>query len=334
MKGFAAFALATLFGSMGASAALPPYAQITDGDNGLVDTCSASNVPVSVDGTVNVPAGTSYQYFVYGISDPSNDPPDPSKGPYAPVGSGTLTLLYKSPVLTGPVTLNAGRLVLGTPADWYSSATPSLPAGSTIQVQILAYPTASGTGTPTANSTISWGCTAGNVIFVGNGGNAVGFAGGGNDSAIEFFNNTSKLYFMSTDPAEIAALDSGAIAGWARTGQSFAVFTSAVFGSSPVCRYYFPSTGAHFYSASPAECAAIPAIVPGAILETASAFYVDLPDGSGACPANTIAVYRLFDGRADLGHRYTDSMSIRNQMIAQGYILEGSGAGANMCVPN
>ena len=104
-------------------------------------------------------------------------------------------------------------------------------------------------------------------------------------------------------------------------------------GSSPVCRYYFPSTGAHFFSASPAECAAVN--VPGAILETASAFYVDLPDASGACPVNTRPVYRLFDGKADLGHRYTNSATIRDQMIAQGYILEGSGAsGANMCVPN
>ncbi len=67
--------------------------------------------------------------------------------------------------------------------------------------------------------------------------------------------------------------------------------------------------------------------------ETPSAFYIGLPDtGSGACPAGTNAVYRLWNGRADSNHRYTTDLNIRAAMIARGYVPEGYGPlGVAMC---
>jgi hypothetical protein len=110
-----------------------------------------------------------------------------------------------------------------------------------------------------------------------------------------------------------------------------------------VCRYYIPPEhgNSHFFSASPAECNAIAARVgfdpnySGYILETSAAFYIPLPDTrTGACPSGTVPVYRLWNGRADLDHRYTISATIKAAMIAQGYIAEGYGPNqVTMCVP-
>ena len=57
------------------------------------------------------------------------------------------------------------------------------------------------------------------------------------------------------------------------------------------------------------------------------------PDhATGACPDGTIAVYRLFNQRADANHRYTTDPAVRAQMIARGYVPEGYGPeGVAMC---
>ena len=56
----------------------------------------------------------------------------------------------------------------------------------------------------------------------------------------------------------------------------------------------------------------------------------------GSCPDNTLAVYRLYNngqGGAP-NHRYTTDVTIRMQMIAQGWIPEGYGPlGVIMCSP-
>ncbi len=70
------------------------------------------------------------------------------------------------------------------------------------------------------------------------------------------------------------------------------------------------------------------------VLESSDLFYIALPDANGACPSGTIAVYRLFNNRADVDHRYTTDPQIRAQMISEGYIAEGYGPSATiMCAP-
>ena len=146
---------------------------------------------------------------------------------------------------------------------------------------------------------------------------------------------------MSTDADEIAALDSGRIAGWSRTGLTLGAWASAAEGASPVCRFYLPpaSGDSHFFSASPQECDETRAKFPTLEFESPSAFFIALPTTTGptagACPAGTVPVYRVFNNRGEPNHRYTTSRAIRDQMVARGYIAEGYGDDAViMCAPS
>lgn len=162
-------------------------------------------------------------------------------------------------------------------------------------------------------------------------------------TAVEFYNASLRHYFISNLQPDIDALDSGRIAGWARTGLSFYTFANPGPGLNPVCRFYIPPQhgDSHFFSADPAECARIQNRIgfdpnySGYILETSAAFYISLPDPvSGACPANTTPVYRLWNARADSNHRYTTDPAVKAQMQAIGYVAEGYGPNAvAMCAP-
>jgi hypothetical protein len=158
-------------------------------------------------------------------------------------------------------------------------------------------------------------------------------------SVVEYFNGTLDHYFITASQPDIAALDSGRIAGWQRTGQIFRVYPSQASGGSganAVCRFYIPPEhgNSHFFSASPVECAAIAqksASDPnysGYVFETPDAFYVALPAPDGTCAAGTVPVYRLWNQRADSNHRYTTSAAIKAQMLAAGYLPEGYGPDA------
>jgi len=154
---------------------------------------------------------------------------------------------------------------------------------------------------------------------------------GGQVAATEFYNRTLDHYFLSTNPAEVASLDSGATKGWDRTGFRFLVYNAPVAGTNPVCRFYrTPSFGdSHFYSASPAECASTAALHPvDWIYESSSVFYAVLPDtATGACPAGMLSVYRFFNANTT-NHRYTAELVLRNELaVTPGWIAEGYGNG-------
>jgi len=162
-------------------------------------------------------------------------------------------------------------------------------------------------------------------------------------TAVEWRNAALDHYFISDRSPDIDALDSGRIAGWSRTGQSFKVWPRSGAGTSPVCRFYIPPQhgDSHFFSASQAECSTIAAKALtdpnylGYTLETSEMFFVALPDtASGSCPASTVRLFRLWNGRADSNHRYTTSATVKSQMTASGYVAEGYGPDAvAMCVP-
>jgi hypothetical protein len=162
-------------------------------------------------------------------------------------------------------------------------------------------------------------------------------APGGPVAVVEFYYPALDHYFISSLQAEIHALDTGMFPGWARTGQVFNAYPQSVPNANPTCRFYLPPAygDSHFYSASPAECAAVQAKYPFFILETSALFYIALPDPiTGACPAGTVPVYRVWDNRVDTNHRYTTSLTIREQMIAAGWVPEGYGPNAViMCSP-
>lgn len=156
-------------------------------------------------------------------------------------------------------------------------------------------------------------------------------------SVVEYYNAGQDHYFITASAAEIADLDRGVHAGWARTGLGFKAFAAATGGASPVCRFYIPPAfgDSHFYSASPAECAQVQASFPGFTFESPNVFYIGLPDtGTGACATGTVPVYRVWDQRVDTNHRYTTSLAIRQQMQAAGWLAEGYGPNqVIMCAP-
>ena len=161
----------------------------------------------------------------------------------------------------------------------------------------------------------------------------------GTVTAVEFYNATLDHYFISTSAAEIHDLDTGVHPGWVRTGVRFNAYATPVAGTSPVCRFYrAPAYGdSHFYSASPAECAATAAAHPvDWIYESPAVFYIALPDpASGTCPLNTRPLWRFFN-QVTTNHRYTPEVKIRDAMRDDPtWVAEGYGPDAViMCSPN
>ncbi|MEP7180695.1 MAG: hypothetical protein ABI886_00740 [Betaproteobacteria bacterium] len=164
----------------------------------------------------------------------------------------------------------------------------------------------------------------------------------GTATVVEYYWATRDHYFITANPAEIAALDASPPGGWVRTGVTARVWNATdepLPNASPVCRFYGrPEAGldSHFYSASPAECQAVIDRFPAAWqFESRNVFMVILPNPtSGACPVGTVPVYRLFNNRIDVNHRYTGLLTTRATMIAAGWTPEGYGPlGVAMCSP-
>lgn len=148
---------------------------------------------------------------------------------------------------------------------------------------------------------------------------------------IEYYHAGFDHYFVTSLQADINALDSGQLAGWARTGASFKAYATPTAGASPVCRYYIPPAqgNSHFYSASPAECAQVSALFPTFIEESPDVMYMRLPEpATGACAAGGLPVYRVWSNRADSNHRYTTDAKVRDRMVAKGWVAEGYGPDA------
>lgn len=157
------------------------------------------------------------------------------------------------------------------------------------------------------------------------------------------FHGSNGDYFLTVDSNEIAALDSGQIPGWVRTGEAFFAYASdAVMPPSraPVCRFLGRSGAgqySHFFSPNADECTVVATWLSDEWqLESSNVFAVALPDtNDGSCPSATVPVYRLYNNDpAAVDHRYTASRAIQGEMIAAGWLAEGVGPDAvAMCVP-
>ena len=157
-------------------------------------------------------------------------------------------------------------------------------------------------------------------------------------AAVEYYYADWDYYFETSFPDEIAILDGGAFGGvWKRTGQTFTVWPQQLTGTSSTCRFFstsFAPKSSHFYTPFDAECA-LRKTDPNWQWESI-AFYLRLPDATGACPVGTKVLYRLYnDGMGGApNHRYTTNRVIFNEMKAAGWIFEGNGnTGAFACVP-
>lgn len=148
--------------------------------------------------------------------------------------------------------------------------------------------------------------------------------------AVEYFHGGMGHYFVTSIPGEVTALDTNPSLGWARTGETFTVWSTGT-GLADVCRLFttfFAPKSSHFYTAIPFECNLLVAN-PIWVFETGSAFKVVLPSG-GVCPIG-VKLYRLYNNAQGgaANHRYTTSLAIRQQMINQGFVPED---GAEWCV--
>jgi hypothetical protein len=160
----------------------------------------------------------------------------------------------------------------------------------------------------------------------------------GTVALIEYVHAAFGDYFITSIPNEISKLDSGAFAGWERTGFQFNAYAAPNANSAPVCRFLstaFAHKSTLFYTPFSAECVAL-RTNPKWLLESAVAFVIAVPKADGSCTAGLTPVYRFYNnGRGGVpSHRYTTDLVVREQMIAQGWVPEGLGPDAvQMCSP-
>ena len=239
-------------------------------------------------------------------------------------------------------------LVVFNPADPDQAATAFYAALTSAAVKQLVALAGGGSASGCSYHTFQgqeneFAATVGAFIVAHNDATALAPSAGAPSRAIEFYNATLDHYFISIDPKEISDLDTGVHPGWARTGLGFNAYATAATGANAVCRFYIPPEhgDSHFFSASSDECAAVLARsstdpnYSGYVYEAPNVFYIALPDlGTGACPMGTVAVYRLWNNRADSNHRYSTDPAVKAQMIARGYVAEGYGPDSViMCAP-
>jgi hypothetical protein len=123
-------------------------------------------------------------------------------------------------------------------------------------------------------------------------------------TAVEYYHQAFEHYFVTSNPAEIAALDTGMFQGWWRTGQRYRVDDAPAAGLEPVCRFYtaeFAGKASHFFTASAAECEYLKAS-PHWSYEGV-AFYGRVPDAQDNCGAGTAAINRLWKARPSRSRR-------------------------------
>lgn len=154
---------------------------------------------------------------------------------------------------------------------------------------------------------------------------------------VEFHNFQLDRFMLTTDAAEIDALESGRIPGWRRSDGGFFAFASADAPFDvPVCRFYAPPAfgNAHFYTAFADECAALAAPGSGYIVESRAAFYVGLPDRTTGRCAVGYPVYRFWKSLSGADHLFTLYRGIDLSLpFFRGYVSEGFGPdGVAFCV--
>jgi len=154
-------------------------------------------------------------------------------------------------------------------------------------------------------------------------------------------------YFLTSRDADKASLD--AAPGWARTGQSFSSLTFAESGTQGISRFYFDqiaknqTRGSHFYTLVNSEKSTLNTLnptnqaLPRLPLNEGVDSYAFSPvvEGvGGSCAAGQTPVYRIFRGQTrfpdDPNHRFTTSLALYNQLVAEGW----DGEGVKMCAPN
>jgi hypothetical protein len=157
---------------------------------------------------------------------------------------------------------------------------------------------------------------------------------------VEFYHPTLNHYFYTPSAQEIALIEGGSAgAGWIRTGEKFRVTVGRACPSfsfdpsyapdlRPTFRFYGkPGKGpnSHFFTVNRGECHAV--TQDAGWQYEGSTFYAAQPQADGTCLTFTRPLYRLYNNRAaqnDSNHRFTTKQSIVDEMVAKGWVNEGT----------
>ena len=153
--------------------------------------------------------------------------------------------------------------------------------------------------------------------------------------AIEYYHAGFKHYFVTAIPGEIALLDAGAFAGWARTGKAFNVFVLGTAGTVGVSRFFSTALvstviSTHFYSLNAAEVAGLKVNPRWTFEDTVFGIMPPVP----LCPTGMTALYRAYNNSMGgvPNHRFFTEQAVLSFMIASGWTQEGD-YGMMGCVP-
>jgi len=305
-----------------------------------------SQLPIGVQSNMIItslvvdPAAPSTLYASYG------DYGDPGQGGVFKSSDGGESWVVAS---QGLPAVSIGKLVIGSgsPSPVYTATSAGIFASSD---GAMSWTPINNAGLPNVGvsdlaidgtGSVLWAPTIGGLFeYQLAGGSSSTGAGSPSTTApvIEYYNAAFDHFFITSNADEIAKLDSGATAGWTRTGLQFNAYAGSAGDTAPVCRFFstaFAPKSSHFYTPFASECAVVQASA-GWSLESGAAFYIALPAADGSCVAGLMPVYRLYnDGQGGApNHRYTTDAAVRVQMIDRGWVPEGLGADAvEMCAP-
>ena len=154
---------------------------------------------------------------------------------------------------------------------------------------------------------------------------------------LEYFHAGFGHYFVTANVDEMKKLDDGTFVGWERTGEGFTALPTGAAGAADVCRFFstsFAPKSSHFYTPLASECDGLKGGNVWAY--EGLVFALQLASPTGACPAGTRALFRLYnDGQGGApNHRYTVAEPVRAAQVVQGWIGEGAGSPPVFaCVP-
>ncbi|MBI4740001.1 MAG: DUF1566 domain-containing protein [Betaproteobacteria bacterium] len=291
---------------------------------GASNTCS---------GSIDVPNVSAGAYYFGAIAD--------TGGAVTESNENNNSLAASSPtqitVTAATFALNVTRY--GSGSGTIASSTGGINCGSTCSASFSSGTVVTLTATPASGSTFSgWGgaCSGTGSCQVTMGAAQSVTATFAQAQVVlapaaEYYHAGFGHYFVTGSADEAAAIDSGVIKGWARTGQTYSIYSQGGAGLSPVCRFFttsFAPKSSHFYTPSATECSSLKTNRDWQF--EANAFYVREPVG-GACASGTAPLYRIYNnGHSGApNHRYTTCTSIRDNMISRGWVSEG----VAMCVP-
>jgi hypothetical protein len=221
-----------------------------------------------------------------------------------------------------------------------SSTCTNIGAGASCSVGVTFTPTA--TGTRNAMITVTSNGVGSPQTISASGTGTTATTSAPIVPVVEYYNPVFDHYFITSVPVEISLLNARQppFQDWIPTGFTFNGYANATAPPSSVaiCRFFnstFAPKSSHFYAPHGLGCEATIAGFPDWGLEDDKLFNSMLPNASGACPAGTIPVYRLYNngmGGAP-NHRFVTSLAERQSMINKGFIAEGNGIGVGMCAP-